>query len=225
MAAYFTKEFTRFFVELSRNNHKEWFDENRKRYEKEVKEPFLQFTTDFIKEASKVDKSLGMEPKTAIFRINKDIRFSKDKSPYKLHVAAMVNGTHKKDWNNPRGLYYQFSAEGMWLGGGLYQTEKSIMEDVRIAMYQNPKEFEALMKDKKFKKMFGGTLQGEKSKIIPKELKEAAEKQPLIYNKQFYFGAEYEDAKILYSPDLMKTLISYLEASLPVAKWLAEAVK
>ena len=54
MAAYFTKEFTQFFIELSRNNHKDWFDENRKRYEQHVKAPFLDFTTDFVKEAKKL---------------------------------------------------------------------------------------------------------------------------------------------------------------------------
>lgn len=220
MAAYFTKDFIKFFIELSRNNHKDWFDANRKRYEQSVKAPFIAFTTDFIKEASKLNKNLAMDPKKAIFRINKDVRFSKDKSPYKLHMAALVNGTFNKDFGNPNGMYYQFSAEGMWLGGGLYGPEKSAIENIRMAMAKKPKEIEALLNEKKFKKLFGGTLQGEKSKIIPKELKEAAAKQPLIYNKQFYFGAETDDPDYILMPDLLKKMVQYLEASLPVSKWM-----
>ena len=225
MAAYFTKEFTKFFIELSRNNHKDWFDVNRKRYEQHVKTPFLDFTTDFVKEAKKRDKRLDQDPKKAIFRINKDIRFSADKSPYKLHMAALVNGTFNKDWGNPNGIYYQMSAEGMWLGGGLYNVEKPLLEKVRNAMAKKPKEIDALLAEKKFKKLFGGTFQGEKSKIIPKELKPAAEKQPLIYNKQFYYGAETKDVEVLYKTDLLKIMLGYLEASMPVAKWLEKVIK
>lgn len=220
MAAYFTKDFIKFFIELSRNNHKDWFDANRKRYEQSVKTPFFDFTSDFIKEATKLDKTLAMDPKKAIFRINKDVRFSKDKAPYKLHMAALVNGTFNKDFGNPKGMYYQFSAEGMWLGGGLYGPEKDAVTNIRNAMAKKPKEIEAILSEKKFKKLFGGTFQGEKSKIIPKELKAAAEKQPLIYNKQFYFGAQTDDPDYITMPDLMKKMIQYLEASLPVAKWL-----
>lgn len=225
MAAYFTKEFTKFFIDLSRNNHKDWFDENRKRYEQHVKTPFLDFTSDFIKEATKLDKRLNQDPKKAIFRINKDIRFSADKSPYKLHMAALVNGSFNKDWGNPNGMYYQMSAEGIWLGGGLYNVEKPLLTKIRTALAKKPKEIDALLKEKKFKKLFAGTFQGEKSKILPKEFKEAAEKQPLIYNKQFYYGAEANDPAILYQPDLLKIMKGYLEASLPVAKWLEKAVK
>ncbi len=225
MATYFTKDFTKFFIDLSRNNHKDWFDANRKRYEQHVKAAFLDFTTDFVKAASKLDKKLDMDPKKAIFRINKDIRFSKDKSPYKLHMAALVNGTFNKDWGNPNGIYYQFSAEGLWLGGGMYNVEKPLLEKIRNAMAKKPKELDAVLGEKKFKKLFAGTFQGEKSKIIPKELKAAAEKQPLIYNKQFYYGAEAKDPAIFYQPDLLKIMMGYLEASMPVAKWLEKAIK
>jgi uncharacterized protein (TIGR02453 family) len=225
MAAYFTKEFIQFFIDLSRNNHKDWFDENRKRYEQQVKAPFLAFTTDFIKEAKKLDKNLDMDAKKCIFRINKDIRFSKDKSPYKLHMAALVNGTFNKDWGNPHGLYYQLSAEGMWLGGGIYQPDKIILEKIRAALAKKPKEIDVILGEKSFKKLFGGNFQGEQSKILPKELKEAAEKQPLIYNKQFYFACDNKDPKIILKPDFMQVMVKHLEASMPVAKWLEKAIK
>jgi uncharacterized protein (DUF2461 family) len=140
-------------------------------------------------------------------------------------MAALVNGTFNKDWENPHGMYYQLSAEGLWLGGGLYNVEKTLIDKIRYAMAKKPKELEAVLNEKKFKKLFAGTFQGEKSKIIPKELKEAAQNQPLIYNKQFYYGAEASDPDILLQKNLMKIMVGYLEASLPVAKWLEKAIK
>ena len=76
--AYFNKEFIKFFKELNKNNHKEWFDENRKRYEKEVKEPFQKFIDEMIGMINSDDPDVRIEAKDAIFRINRDIRFSKD---------------------------------------------------------------------------------------------------------------------------------------------------
>ena len=72
---YFTQDFLDFFKELAANNHKDWFDENRKRYHKSVKDPFYKFLEDAIAEIQKVDPTIQIEPKDAAFRINRDIRF------------------------------------------------------------------------------------------------------------------------------------------------------
>ena len=81
MSVYFTPAFNKFFIDLAPNNNKDWFDVNRNRYEQDVKLPFRGFTADVIKEISKIDPTVKMEAKDAIFRINRDIRFSKDKYP------------------------------------------------------------------------------------------------------------------------------------------------
>ena len=86
--AWFTSDFNTFFKDLARNNNKEWFDANRKRYEASMKQPFESFTTEVIKRVAKHDKSVKIGPKEAIFRINRDIRFSKDKTPYKTGVIG-----------------------------------------------------------------------------------------------------------------------------------------
>ncbi|HNR54889.1 MAG TPA: DUF2461 family protein, partial [Flavobacteriales bacterium] len=85
--AWFTNDFNDFFKDLAKNNNKEWFDANRKRYEASVKEPFTAFVAEAIKRIGKHDKAVRIEPKEAIFRINRDIRFSKDKTPYKLNAS------------------------------------------------------------------------------------------------------------------------------------------
>ena len=85
---YFSPAFGSFFTGLSANNNKEWFDANRKTYEAEVKKPFAAFVEEMILRMSKHEPEIGIKPTDAISRINKDIRFSKDKTPYNTHVSA-----------------------------------------------------------------------------------------------------------------------------------------
>ena len=93
-----TEAFYEFFIELSANNQKSWFDENRARYEREVKALFLTFVESVLVKMVAVDgRFSGMEAKQCIFRINKDIRFSKDKTPYKLHCAAAIQIGGRKE--------------------------------------------------------------------------------------------------------------------------------
>lgn len=221
---YFSQEFINFFIELSKNNHKDWFEANRKRYIQFVKDPFYKFIEDTIDVLSKKDKSLKMDAKNAIFRINKDVRFSKDKAPYKLHVAALINGTYKKDFQNPNGIYIQLSAEGVWLGGGNYMPGKEELIQIRNHIAANPKKIESILADKEFKKIYGGFATSELSKIIPKELKSAAEKLPYIYNKQFYYSATYDEKQLL-KKDLVSFILKHYEIATPLTKFLIEATK
>ena len=94
---YFTKDFIGFFSDLENNNNRDWFHENKKRYETSVKGPFESLVSALISELSKVYPEMTITPKDAIFRINRDIRFSKDKSPYKTHMAALISPGGKKD--------------------------------------------------------------------------------------------------------------------------------
>ena len=93
----FEKDFIDFFKELAQNNNKEWFDSNRKRYESSIKKPFKEFISKLISEIQLHDSEVLIEPKDAIFRINRDIRFSKDKTPYKLQTSAIVSAGGRKN--------------------------------------------------------------------------------------------------------------------------------
>ena len=89
--AFFTPDFLQFFIELAPNNNKDWFDINRKRYENSVKEPFKKFVQQLIGELAKSNPAFeSLEAKDCIFRINRDVRFSKDKIPYKMMVSAVI---------------------------------------------------------------------------------------------------------------------------------------
>ena len=107
----FSPDFFEFFIELSMNNQKTWFDLNRKRYEEKVKAPFLEFVTTLIDRMSLIDSDFnGIVPKECIFRINKDIRFSKDKTPYKSFCSASIHVGGRKSMF-PGGMYIEIGAE------------------------------------------------------------------------------------------------------------------
>ncbi len=220
--AWFTADFNAFFKDLAKNNNKEWFDANRKRYEQSVKEPFAVFVEEAIKRVAKHDKAIRIEPKDAIFRINKDIRFSKDKTPYKLEASALVSQAGRKDHNSP-GIYFAFGPEAVKFYGGAYQPEKDQLEKIRTAIMRDSKGFHKVIDAKSFKALFG-TVKGEVNKVLPADFKEAAKKEPLIANKQFYVGAE-KPAKLVTDPKLMDHLMEHYLGMCPLNAWLAEAMK
>ena len=180
-----TEAFYEFFIELSANNQKSWFDENRARYEREVKALFLTFVESILVKMAAVDgRFSGMEAKQCIFRINKDIRFSKDKTPYKLHCAAAIQIGGRKEMG-AGGLYIQLGPEECGLYSGVYMPEKDELMRIRGLIAGDLEGFNRVITDKAFVKYFG-TVRGEKNKRIDADWVVAAAEQPLLYNKQFY---------------------------------------
>lgn len=222
MAAWFTNDFNRFFKDLAKNNNKEWFDADRKTYEQSVKEPFAAFVAEAIARIAKKDKAVAIEAKDAIFRINKDIRFSKDKTPYKLEASAIISPAGRKDHSVP-GIYFAFGPEAVKFYGGCYQPEKDQLAAIRTAIVRDGAGFRKAIGGKAFKDHFG-TVQGEVNKVLPPEFKEAAKKEPLIANKQFYVAAE-RPAKLVTNPDLMDIFMEHWAAMVPLNAWLAGALR
>jgi uncharacterized protein (TIGR02453 family) len=193
--SHFNQDFIDFFSDLTKKNNREWFKENKQRYELSVKKPFEAFIEEMINRIGDEEDDIRITPKEAIFRIYRDVRFSKDKSPYKTHASAVISPKGRKDFSVP-GWYIQLSAEDARFYSGMYEMEKDSLQKLREHIAGNLKEFESLLKEKDFKKYFG-TIHGEQHKRLPKEFQEAAEKQPLIANKQFYYFATFEPTKIL----------------------------
>lgn len=221
--AFFTPDFLKFFIELAPNNNKDWFDLNRKRYEDSVKEPFKKFVQHLINELAKSDKTYkDLEAKDCIFRINRDIRFSKDKSPYKMMVSAVIAPGGKKS-KAVNGVYFEFGPEHISVYGGIYEIEKEDLQLVREGIARDITQFRKAYNDPIFKSVFGEII-GEKNKLLPKELKEAAEKEPLIYNKQWYFYAKFEP-EIILSEDLDQLILKCYEAGRPVENYFSKLIK
>ena len=219
---YFNDDFIKFFKELSKNNHKEWFHSQKKRYQSSVKEPFETFVSDLILAIQKKDKNLKVEAKDCILRINRDIRFAKDKTPYNLHVTAFISKGGRKDKSIP-GLFLRFSPEMVGVMGGCFAPDKNQLAAIRSSIIENPKGFPKLLQAKAFKEKFG-SIKGEQMKRIPKEYQEAAEKLPLILNKQFYYVAE-ENPGLITSDHLMKTIMDYYKTMKPANDFLTQLIQ
>ena len=218
---YLSTAFFKFFDELTKNNNKEWFDKNRSTYENEVKLPFRKLVEDINAKLIKDLPELSRDISKAIFRINRDIRFAKDKSPYKNNVAAIFSRNGKNDDDYP-GFYMHIGSKEIMVGGGKYFVPKPHLEKIRQEIYYNNKEFSKILSDKAFKEKFK-TLDGEKSKILPAEYKEFIATQPLIANKQFWYHANLS-RKDVTSDKLDTILLSYFKAGMKMNKFLLEAI-
>ena len=218
--AHFDRKFTKFLRELSKNNNRDWFNANKPRFISDVKEPFEAFMEYMIDKIGAIDKRVMLPVKDCVFRIYKDTRFSKDKTPYKTHMAGIISPGGRKDMSRP-GIYLQMNHEDVRIYSGLYKPEKKQLDAVRDTIAANPKQFKKLISAKKFKDTFG-EIHGEKNKRLPKELVEAAEEQPLLYNKQFYYFEKHKPS-VMYEDNFPKLIINSFKAARPLNEFWEEA--
>jgi uncharacterized protein (TIGR02453 family) len=148
-----TKESLQFLDDLKKNNNRDWFQDNKKRYEI-FKKDYHQLVSDFLDVMKPLDPSLELlEVKNCTFRINRDIRFSKDKSPYKAHLGIWLSSGAKG--LNRSGYYIHIEKGASFIAGGFYSPEAEDLKKVRkeIAFFHD--DLEAIVADKNFKKEFG----------------------------------------------------------------------
>ncbi len=218
--SYINPGFLNFFKELSKNNSSAWFNENRKTYEKEVKKPFAELVEEMIRRIQKHEPDVQIKASDAIMRINKDIRFSKDKTPYNTHMAANISAFGKKDKSYP-GFYFQLSPEGIMIYGGAYAVENPTLLNIRNHIAGNLKDFAQAYSDKSFVEKFG-KIQGEQNKRIPPEFQAAVDKEPLVANKQFYYAANLKP-DVIASDALPDKLMEFYLAGKKVNDFLKQA--
>lgn len=210
-----------FLKDLKKNNTKEWFDENRKRYEAERKK-FISFTEELIKMISKFDPSVAdVDPKSAIFRINRDIRFSADKSPYKSNFGVSISKGGKR--SSYCGYYLHVEPGGIFAGGGQYAPSPEGLKAVRDEIYFNLPEFEKILKNKAFLAEFKGLDEIEKLKTAPKGYEKDHPSIPYLTHKHFVVSRAFSDADVT-SPDFMKKLESLFKAQKPFVDFMNRAV-
>ncbi len=218
---YFDADYINFFDGLENNNTKEWFDTNKKIYENKVKKPFTAFIEELIAAYNALGYNIPMTAKDAIMRINRDIRFSNDKSPYKTQMGAMISPHGKKDTTRP-GMFIEANHRHLRLYTGSHTLEKQDLYNVRKHIANNMAEFTKLITNKAFKDVYG-EIRGEINKIVAPEFKEATEKQPLIYNKNFYYFANF-NSKALMQDNLVDALIAAYKVAIPVNTFFEDAL-
>ncbi|KAA9333725.1 DUF2461 domain-containing protein [Adhaeribacter soli] len=219
---YFTADFFRFFEQLSGNNNQEWFEDNRSLYDEAVKRPFKELVQEMIDRISMIDKELRIPVTDAMFRIQKDTRFSRDKTPFNTHMSANISHGGKKSKECP-GFFFRISPEKITVGGGTYDLEKDNLTRVRHHIEDEMERFNSIVCEEAFVQKYG-CLQGERNKVIPKELRDLYEEQPLIANKQFFYSADI-DPNLILEENLPDLLMEYYHAGKPVNDFLREAIR
>lgn len=209
-----------FLKKLQVNNNKEWFEENRPHYAK-AKEEFEAFVQEIIGGIRKFDPRIeDLQAKQCIFRINKDVRFSKDKSPYKNNMGASINPGGKKSLE--AGYYLHVQPGASFLAGGVYMPMPDKLAAVRQEIDYNPEPLLKILKSASFKKYFKGIDEDDKLKNPPKGYDKEHEHVELLKNKHFVVShplsdKDFSDAKI------KTTIISGFKAMHPFLEYLRNA--
>jgi len=157
-----------FLRELKENNNRPWFQENKSRYEQQVKEPLLQFITDFGAYLPEISEHYTAIPKAtggSMFRIYRDVRFSKDKSPYKTAAAIQFRHAAGKDVHAP-GFYLHLEPGGVFAGCGIWHPNTKTLTKIRSAIVEHPDAWRAAITDDAFQHTF--TREGESLKRAPR---------------------------------------------------------
>lgn len=217
-----TEKALEFLKDLAKNNNRDWFQANKARYEADLKKPFEHFISKIILEIQKVDDRVVLEPKKAIFRINRDTRFSKDKSPYKTNVGAYISPKGVQSKELP-GFYIHLEQGTFMLGGGAYFLEKEPLYRVRQHIMLNPERFISILNDPAFVEKYESLAKGEQNKKLPIEFQEAATNQPFLLYKQFYAGAEL-DPTLVMKDNILDIVMEHYHAIKPLNDFLIEVL-
>ena len=217
---YFTEQTIDFLAGLALNNEKSWFDHNRKIYQKEVKERFDVFLTELIDEVKKFDTVGDLPLQKFKFRINRDVRFSKDKSPYNPWASAVI-GPEGKKTTGP--LYYvRVGVEGVQIGGGVYMPSSEQLKKIRDGLVQDNTSLRKLLDGKEFVRFYDGKIGSDQQyKTLPKAYKQAAESEPLLYEKGFTYMKSYP-IDVALQDDFLQFVVDHFRSARDINHWFAE---
>jgi len=214
----------KFLKELKKNNHKEWFDANRKTYDA-VKEDFAGLISSIIaKHGAKDEEIASLTPKDCMFRINRDVRFSKDKSPYKTNMGASINRGGKKSVF--AGYYFHLEPGESFVGGGLWMPMPEELKKVRQEIDYCFDEFKKIISNKKFTAIYGPLYEGEDAKLTrpPKGYEDSNPAIEFIKLKSFLAMQKISDAD-LTDKGLVKKITDAFDALHPLIKFLNRAIE
>lgn len=216
-----SKNIFQFLSDLKENNYKEWFHENKPRYQI-VKKEFEQFIAHVIAEVAQFDGSVkNIEPKKCIFRINRDVRFSKDKSPYKTNFGGfIVPGGRNAGF---AGYYIHIEPGNCFLAGGIYMPPPDRLKAVRTEIYENTNDFKKILNAKDFKNHFKEIISEGKLKTAPKGFPRDFEDIDLLRHKH-YTVVKYIKDELVTSDKFANEIRNTFKALYPFNAFINEAI-
>ena len=215
---------TKFLKDLKKNNTKEWFDVNRKIYEL-AKQDFLALTTEVLKGIALKDETLAhIDPKKCVFRINRDVRFSKDKSPYKTNMGMSLAKGGKNGMS--AGYYFHLEPGACFIGGGLYMAMPEEVKKLRQEIDYNWSEFNKIITNKKFVETFASLDKSAEFTLVrpPKGYDETNPAIEYIKLKSWIAGASLQDED-LQDKSLAQKIITTFENLKPLIDFINRAME
>jgi uncharacterized protein (TIGR02453 family) len=210
-----------FLRDLSANNNKPWFDANRKRYDK-ARGNFEAFVSELILECGTFDDMTGVSAKDCIYRINRDVRFSHDKTPYKTNFGAVIGQGGRKATG--RSYYMQLEPDGKsFLAGGVYMPSQQDLNKLRSKLVTTGANFKKILRAPDFIKYFK-EMTGTALKTAPKGYPKDHPHIDLLRYTQFLASHELTDEQIL-SPDLTEHVVTVFKALKPFETYLKSALE
>jgi uncharacterized protein (TIGR02453 family) len=222
----FSKDFFKFFRELAKNNERAWFEANKERYRAEVIAPLSDFIAALAPRLAKISPHFRADPRPnggSMFRIHRDVRFAKDKSPYKTHAAAHFRHDRAKDAHAP-GFYLHLAPKEVMFGGGVWMADPPALAKIRTAIAEDAKAWEKAKSAKSVVATFGGLSQrGDALTRPPKGFDAAHPMIEDIKRKSFFVIHESSEAEAASPAFVSAVAKAYADAS-PVMRFLCEAV-
>jgi uncharacterized protein (TIGR02453 family) len=207
-----------FLNSIKSNNNREWFIANRSSY-LDAKENFETFVQEIINKIILFDPIMkGLEAKSCVFRINRDIRFSNDKSPYKSHMGAFIVRGGKKNGDKYAGYYFHIEPGKSIMAGGAYTPPTPWLSAIREKISDKPDEFIKITKTKDFIKYFG-SIDGEKLKTVPKGYPKDHPYIELLKFKSYLVMNKASD-KLVLSNSFFEHIIDVFKAMKPLNDYL-----
>src|SRR3984957_12458756 len=221
--AHFSRDLFGFLEELRSNTRREWFEANRTRYERDVREPMLAFISDFAPRLRKISPKLIADPRPSggsMFRIYRDVRFSPDKKPYKTHVAARFSHVMGRDVHAP-GFYVHLEPSGVFAAAGIWHPDPATLATIRDFIVNHPAQWKKAINDAKFRQLCA--LEGD---MLSRPPKGYDPRHPLIddLKRKDFIAVTNLDLTDALSPLFIDRFTSACIAASPLMRFLTKAL-
>jgi uncharacterized protein (TIGR02453 family) len=222
-SAHLTPAAFTFLEDLAANNNRDWFEANKRRYEDELREPALQFVRDFAPHLADISPFFRADARRAggsMFRIHRDTRFSKDKSPYKAYTGLQFRHERGKDAHCP-GFYLHLQPERLFCGVGVWRPDAETLRLIRTAIDADPRSWRKASRAPSFARTF--ELAGESLKRAPKGY---APDHPLIEDlrRKDFIAVSELTAEQVTAPGFVQDFARLCKTGSPLVEFLCRAI-
>ena len=219
----FTPRFFKFFTELANNNNRDWFNAHKSEYREAVVEPMCAFIDEIAPRLKKISPHFVADSRPhggSMFRIYRDVRFAKDKRPYKLHAACQFRHKLGKGAHTV-GFYVHVSAEEAVFGGGIWMPPAEELRKIRSTIADNPHAWRKIKTSKIIQKYFGG-IGGDGLKRPPRGFDAEHEHIEDIKRKSFFLMRR-EEPGIILEPSFVREVEKTFKAAMPLMEYIGYA--